>query len=373
MKRKFQLGLLKGYGIKMIRNRKVWKMAVCMSLCVTLLGGCSSQTPKDKEQQQEGENQLQIICTSFPQYDWTREILGEKIDEISLKLLFDNGEDLHNFQPSTQDIAEISKSDLFVYIGGESDAWVEDVLSEAKNKDLLSLSLMDTLGDGVKEEEFIEGMEGVHDHDHIEDHEDELTQDKQALGDETHEIEQGQEAAEYDEHIWLSLKNTKIMVEAITEAVKIIDPENAGLYDKNSKEYIKKLDALDLQYEETISNAKGDTLLFGDRFPFRYLVEDYNLKYYAAFVGCSAETEASFQTITFLAQKLDELNLPAILVLEGSSTRLADTISSSTISKNQEILVMNSLQSVSSQDMEKGYHYLQVMEDNLKVIEKALQ
>ncbi len=212
---------------------------------------------------------------------------------------------------------------------------MDDALHEAANKEMVVINLLDALGDSIKEEEVVEGMqEEEHEHDHEEG--DEHDEDK-------HEHEDGE--VEYDEHVWLSLKNASVLVQKISDAVQTIDQNHADVYKTNTSNYIEKLNALDAQYQEAVNDASFHTLLFGDRFPFRYLVDDYGLDYYAAFVGCSAETEARFETITFLAGKVDDLSLPAVMTIEGADHRIAETIVQNTQSKNQQILSLDSMQS----------------------------
>ena len=302
---------------------------------------------------QIGSNgKISVVCTVFPQYDWVRQILGDKADGMNLTMLLDNKIDLHSFQPSVDDIVKISACDLFIYVGGESDEWVNDALKEATNKNMVVINLLDTLGDAAKIEEIIEGME------------------EEAEESEEVEIE---DEIEYDEHVWLSLKNARIFCAVITSALSSLDAGNAETYKNNLKAYIEKLSALDSEYRTAVNAAPVKTLLFGDRFPFRYLVEDYGLNYYAAFVGCSAETEASFETIIFLANKVNELNLKNIMVTESSDTAIAKTIINNTPGKNQQILVLDSMQSVTSNDVINGATYLSVMENNLNVLKEALK
>ena len=296
-------------------------------------------------------NKIQIVTTIFPEYDWVMNILGSNPANAEVTLLLDNGTDLHSFQPTANDILKISNCDLFVYVGGESDEWVEDVLKEAINKDMISINLLDQLGDSVKEEEIVEGMQAE---------------------DECEEGEEDEEEIEYDEHVWLSLKNASILADSISDAISKIDPANAETYKNNTASYKETLNALDLNYQEVVVNASVKTVLFGDRFPFRYLTDDYGLDYYAAFVGCSAESEASFETITFLAKKVDELSLPAILTIEGQDKRIAETIVDNTSTKDQQILTIDSMQSVTSQDVKDGATYVSIMGANLEVLKKAL-
>ncbi len=314
-----------------------------------------------------GNDKIQIVTTIFPEYDWVINILGENPADAEVTMLLDNGVDLHSYQPTAEDILKISTCDLFVYVGGESDEWVEDALAEATNNDMVVIDLLNVLGDSVKEEEVVEGMqEEEHDHDHEEDEDAGSDEDEHE-----HEHEEGE--VEYDEHVWLSLRNAAVFVQSISDSVQNIDPDNAKTYRNNTLAYIEKLNSLDEEYKTVVQNASFHTLLFGDRFPFRYLVDDYGLDYYAAFVGCSAETEASFETISFLAQKVDELGLPAVMTIEGTDHRIAETIVQNTLDKNMQILTMDSMQSTTSRDVQNGTTYLSVMESNLSVLTDAIK
>lgn len=288
-----------------------------------------------------------IICTIYPQYDWVMNIVRDKTDIFDISYLTQKGMDLHNYQPNIQDIAKLTECDLFVFVGGESDKWVQKAVSQAKNKSLKAFNMMEILADKVREEEFVEGME----HNHEEDEEDE---------------------AEYDEHVWLSLKNAKIIVEKLSTQIAELDSANLKFYKSNAQSYIAKLDKLDKEYEQAVSSSKNKTILFGDRFPFRYLADDYGINYFAAFVGCSADTEASFETIAFLSKKVDELNLHTILTIEKSDKKIAETIKKNSKSKNQKILEMNSIQSVSAREIKNGTNYIELMKQNLSVLKTAL-
>lgn len=328
-------------------------------------------------------DKISIVCTTFPQYDWVKNIIGKEDNRFDVTLLLDNGVDMHSYQPTVKDIAIVGSSDLFIYVGGESDTWVADALKEAKNKDLKAINLMDTLGSSVKEEEVVEGMQeegGVFVHSHKKSSKENHENKREKAKKEHHETSQkvnkqnetSDEGPEYDEHIWLSIRNAEIMVKNIEKTIEQLDFDNTKIYQTNAKIYIKKLNQLDKQYAKTIQNAKYKAILFGDRFPFRYMADDYNLKYYAAFVGCSAETMAGFETVTFLAKKADELKLPVILTIENSDGRIAEAIKSNTKKKNQKILAMNSLQSVTKEQLADGITYLQVMQENLSVLSEAL-
>lgn len=365
-------------------------------LCIVLSVGCSvvkntsgkNTTRKNAESENTIEqnsiekgnsNKISIVCTTFPQYDWVKNILGEEAERFNVTLLLDNGVDMHSYQPTVKDIATAGSSDLFIYVGGESDTWVEDALKEAKNKDLKAINLMETLDNFVKEEEVVEGMQEERKslgHSHEKSSKEKQEQTQKESHENSQEINGQKEAAdeepEYDEHIWLSIRNAEIMVKNIEKAIEQLDSDNAKVYQTNAENYIKKLDTLDKQYANTIQNAKYKAILFGDRFPFRYMADDYDLKYYAAFAGCSAETMAGFETVTFLAKKADELRLPVILTIENSDGRIAEAVKSNTTKKNQKILAMNSLQSVTKEQIADGITYLQVMQENLSVLSEAL-
>lgn len=497
-------------------------LTAVMALCFLSACGTNSSEPSSNHNAQE--EKLKIVTTIFPEYDWIKEILGNHVDNAELTMLLDNGVDLHSYQPTAADIMNISTCDLFIYVGGESDRWVEDALQEATNKDMKVINLLEVLGDSVKTEEMVEGMqESDHDHHHEEIAEEDIedrtlsefegnwqslyplllngdldeycehkaeedgdenasketyfekyktswaceadtilidgdkitftyrdgttstaeytyagystkkdedgdissvryqfkTDDTNAptyvqFNDHGHEpgavehfhIYFGNESfesfmdsttnpyfmpaefttdkileelmghdheEESDEHVWLSLKNAQVLCDAIAKALAEIDPENADTYKTNVKAYNEKLAMLDTEYQSTVATAKQKTLLFCDRFPFRYLVDDYGLSYYAAFVGCSAETEASFETITFLAGKADELGLNSVLTIEKSDQKIANTVIQNTKNKGQQILALDSMQSTTSKDVSDGATYLSIMENNLGVLKEALK
>ncbi len=324
-----------------------WTMVIIIAALVTFacLSGCG------KAQEKVASGGPKIVTTIFPEYDWVMNILGDNPAGAEVTMLLDNGVDLHSYQPTADDMLKIATCDMFIYVGGESDEWVEDALAEAVNKDMKVIDLLEVLGDSVKEEEIVEGMEGE---------------------EEEEEGEEGEEEIEYDEHVWLSLKAAATVVGYIDAELEQIDTANASVYASNAATYIEKLNALDKEYESVVSAAPVKTVLFGDRFPFRYMVDDYGLAYYAAFVGCSAETEASFETVTFLAGKVDELGLKSVLTIEGKDHRIAETIVQNTQSKDQKILTLDSLQSTTSKDVESGTTYIGAMENNLAVLKEAL-
>ena len=508
--------------------KKMIPLFLVLTMVVGLLAGCGKKNAA--ETGESDSNKLSVVTTIFPEYDWVKEILGDKAESTDLTVLLDNGVDLHSYQPTADDIVKISDCDLFIYVGGESDGWVEDALKESTNKDMKVIDLLEVLGDSVKTEETVEGMqETEHAHDHskevstFEDHEvqdrslsdwagswqsaypfaldgtlddafaamaeeGEMTADEYKTyyqngyktdisninieGDHIaftyedgkkvgsdykyigyyiqnwstgtkaamyrfeavdrtsgapvyiefndHMIESaapehfhirmsnesfdaivdpekswptffpadmtGEDLCEHmeghghdhdheeeaDEHVWLSLKNAKTLVRAISDALQELDPDNKDTYAANTSAYIEKLSALDGAYQSAVDGAARKTVLFGDRFPFRYLVDDYGLSYYAAFAGCSAESEASFETVSFLAKKVDELKLPCVLTIEGKNHKIAETIVENTAEKNQKILTMDSMQSTTSEDVANGTTYLSVMEQNLSMLKEAL-
>ncbi|MCR5209714.1 MAG: zinc ABC transporter substrate-binding protein [Lachnospiraceae bacterium] len=366
-------------------------------------------------------DKIQIVTTIFPEYDWVMQVLGDNAENAEVTMLLDNGVDLHSYQPSVDDIAKIGSCDLFIYVGGESDEWVEDILAAKTNPDLKAINLLEVLGDSVKEEEIVEGMEHEHDHDHDDadheegedhdhdadhedseehdhdadhedseehdhdadhedseehnhdaDHEDSEEHDHDADHEEGEDHDHDEEEPEMDEHVWLSLKNAGILVDAIATDLATIDAENAEAYQANAKAYNEELVKLDEAYAEAVKGAYLNTIIVADRFPFRYLVDDYDLKYYAAFAGCSAESEASFDTILFLSDKTKEIGTDNILVIEGKEHSVADTVAENSGLSSDSILVMDSLQSTTSADYANGTTYLSVMQQNLEVLKEAL-
>ena len=324
--------------------KKIISLILAALTAVAVFAGCSSPPAKD-------EGKLKIVTTIFPEYDWVSNITAGA-ENVDLTLLLENGSDLHSYQPTAEDIVKISSCDVFIYVGGESDKWVDDALKGAVNKNMTVINLLDTLGTNAKEEETVEGMQAEKDgHDDKEEHEE----------------------TEFDEHVWLSLKNASILCDKISAKLGEKDAANKELYSKNTGEYVKKLNELDAQYKALRDSAKYDTLIFADRFPFRYLVDDYNLKYYAAFSGCSAESEASFETVAFLAKKLDELKLPALMKIDGSDGKIAKTVLQTSNQKNAKILELDSMQSVNKKDIEGGKTYLSIMKSNLDILAQAVK
>lgn len=337
------------------------KKTICAVLSLALTAGIFTGC-KPSSAPEGDRSKLKVVTTIFPEYDWVREILGDQADHVELTMLLDNGVDLHSFQPTADDMVAISNCDLFVYTGGESDSWVHDALANVSNPNLVTLNLMEVLGDGVKEEVVLEGMQET-------DHAHETDEDQEFHGE--HE-EAHQEENDNDEHIWLSLKHAAALCRSLADTLSKIDPDHQNAYAKHATSYIQKLTELDARYRQAVDAAPRRTLLFADRFPFRYLADDYGLTCYAAFSGCSAETEASFETVAFLSGKVDELSLPYVLTIEGTTHGVAETVVRNTAAKNQGILVLDSMQSVTASDLASGTSYLSVMERNLETLKTAL-
>ena len=357
--------------------KKISFCGLAFALFVTL----SSLVACNSSEKMPEQSKLSIVTTIYPEYAWTKEILGSHADSVNLTLLMKNGVDLHSYKPTAQDIAKIASADMVVYVGGESDEWIKDALEASPKKGRSEINLMEALGDRVKAEEVVEGMQGEtkedaeenHEHgEHAEEHEHHEHHDEHA--EEHHHHHDHEEEVENDEHVWLSLKNAEILVQKIAAELAKKDSAHATLYTENAKDYIAKIQSLDAEYRTTIDSAARKTVLFGDRFPFRYLVDDYGLKYYAAFVGCSAESEASFETIAFLAGKMDSLSLPAIFTIEKGNQKIARAIlEASKSSKEAQVLTLNSMQSVTEQQIAEGFSYLSIMESNLEVLKQALK
>ena len=328
-------------GCEVDHMKKLLSLLLIAVLTFSCLCACGAGAARD-----ETGKKKRIVATIFPEYDWIRNILGDRLNEFDLELLLDSGVDMHSFQPTADDMISISSCDLFVYNGGESDRWVDDALKNGVNRQRITLDLMETLKDLALEEETVEGMQA--------------------------DAEEEAEGPAADEHIWLSLKNAAAAVKEIRDRIITLDPDNQDVYTKNAADYLEKISQLDRDYTEMTASAGRRTVLFCDRFPFRYLAEDYDLTYYAAFQGCSAETEASFATVSFLANKLSEESLPAVITLDGRDTGIADTVIQTSGRSDIRILKMDSMQSVTRQAVDAGADYLAIMRENLQALSQAL-
>ena len=351
-----------------MKSSKVF-LTICATIsCLFVLAGCTKNTIKPNEK-------ISIVCTTFPQYDWVKNIIAGNEDKFSLTLLMNKGSDLHNYQPAAQDMVKIASSDLFIHVGGDSDIWIKDSLREATNKNMVVLNLVNVLGDRAKEETD-EGIQELHHHDEDDCDEDHEHEKEEHEDEELERIyEEHSDHARHihtDEHVWLSLRNAEIFVSKIAEAIGNLDAANKAKYKANADKYNAKLKELDAEYTKVTTDSARKTIVFGDRFPFRYLVDDYGLEYFAAFSGCSAESEASFETIAFLADKVSELSLPVVFTIEKSDRKIAQSIIANAGGSKAEVLVLDSMQSVTAKDIEAGANYLDFMKKNLDVLKRAL-
>lgn len=308
---------------------------------VAIIGIFMTACDAQKDNVIKDDNRISIVSTIFPGYDFAKQIVG---DNAEVSMLLPPGVESHSYEPSPQDIINIQNSDILIYVGGESEQWVDKILDSMDNK-VITVKMMDAVQ--LYEEEIIDGMQKEQDSD-----------------------DEASEEHEYDEHIWTSLKNAQNIVARINEAVVSLDSKNKSVYDKNTKSYIEKLDNLDKEFENLFKTFEKPTLIFGDRFPFRYFVEDYNLDYFAAFPGCSSETEPSASTIAFLIDKVKEKSLNTVFYIEFSNHNIADTIAESTGAKTA---MLHSCHNISKKDMDSGVSYYYLMEQNYETLKGALQ
>lgn len=321
------------------------KKYISVILTAVLAAVCLSACGKSGKTEDAGVSKLSVVATIFPPYDFTRQIAGDDADVI---MLLSPGAESHSYEPTPQDIKTIQSCDLFIYTGGESDVWVEGILSSMGDQMPETLRLVDCVP--TVTEEIVEGME--HGHEEHEDHGDH----------EDHE-------EETDEHVWTSPQNAIKIVENITSKLCEMDPDNAGSYKKNSAGYIEQLEMLDTSFREVVGQAERRTILFGDRFPFRYFADEYGLDYYAAFPGCSDETEASAATVAFLIDKVNEEQIPVIFTIERSNGKLADSICEAT---GAEKRILYSCHNVTGSQLDSGATYLSMMMENVESLRAAL-
>ena len=341
---------------------KLLTLLMILVMCASCFYGCSS----DKKEENSSKK-IKVVATIFPVYDFLREIGGDKID---LTMLMTPGAETHSYEPTPKDMKTVSNADFFAYVGGDSDEWVDKILDGNKNDKMKVVTLMDCVK--TVDEEHVEGMEEEHDHDHDEDVDgkDDSDKDKDAHDEhDEHDHNHDGDEPEQDEHVWTSPKNAIEIVKKLTSELSKVDPVNANYYKENSKNYIKKLENLDKKFEDVVKNGKRKEIIFGDRFPFRYFVDRYGLKYYAAFPGCSTDTEASASTVAFLTNKVKEDKIPVIFHIELSNNKIAKSIAEATGAK---MLQLNAVHNVTKEDFEKGETYLSLMEKNLKPLEEAL-
>ncbi len=294
-----------------------------------------------KNEEIEDDGRLKITALNFPSFDAARAIVGEDAD---LSMLMPSGSEVHTFEPTAEDVIRIIDSDIFIYTGGESDEWINGILSSLTEKTHL-FSLMDNADHLLGEDEVGIIAESDHDHDH----------------------ESGHKT--YDEHVWTSIENYISIIESLKDLIVSLDAENAASYEERASSYIEKLNALESEYSETVENAKRKTLIFADRFPFLYLAEEFGLSYFAAFPGCSDQTEASAKTVARLIDKVKEEGIPVVLHLELSNTMLSNVVADES---GAAVMELNSAQNISRRDFNSGLTYLEILENNLNVLKEAL-
>ena len=297
-------------------------------LFIFFISGCEKNDYKSK---------YNIISTSFPGYDFARAVT--KDSEFNVEMLLKPGSEIHDFEPTPQDIIKIKNSDIFIYVGGESDEWIKDILKDINGKTKI-IKLMDLVE--TYEEEHVEGMED-------EDHDD--------------------EEIEYDEHVWTSPTNAITMIEKIKEEIVKIDSDNKDLYEKNLNNYVLELSKIDAEIKNIVENSKRKEIIFGDRFPLRYFTEAYGLTYYAAFPGCSEATEASAKTISFLIKKVKSDKIPVVFKIELSNGKIANTIAKEA---NAKVLEFHSAHNITKDDFTSGLTYIDIMRNNIKSLSEAL-
>ena len=316
-------------------------LAVFISALILVATLCACGNNNNSVSNSDSDGKVKVVTTIFPPYDFTRQIGGENVD---LTMLLKPGTESHNYDPTPQDIIKIQNCDLFIYVGGESDEWVNDILESNDSKPKKIISLMDCVD--TVQEEIVEGME----------------KDEDEHENDSHEIE-------YDEHVWTSPKNAITITKKISSALIELDSENEKLYEQNTTEYSRKLSILDNKFQNIVDNAKRKTIIFGDRFPMRYFADEYGLKYYAAFPGCSSETEPSAATVSFLIDKVKAEKIPVVFCIEFSNGKVADTICEDTGAKK---LTFHSCHNLTQEEFDSGVTYIDLMNQNAENIKEAL-
>lgn len=336
-----------------IRRRKgIGILAACGLICGSLLTGCGTGRAEDASEKAQDDGRISVVTTIFPQYDFVRQIAGDSVD---LKMLLKPGEETHSYEPTPQDIIAIQNSDIFIYVGGENDAWVEDILDSMPDAGMRTLKLIDCVD--TVEEEHVEGMQEQPGHSH---------EEEEYHGDET---EEAHSVHEIDEHVWTSPVNASAIVDEIKELLARTDPENRQRYEENAEAYEAELAALDAAFREVVDNAGRRLVIFGDRFPFRYFADEYGLDYYAAFPGCASDTEPSAAVMAFLINKVAEEKVPAVLKMELSNENIANAIAEAT---GTEVRTFYSCHNLTAEEFENGETYLSMMQKNVETLKEVL-
>ncbi|MDR0817844.1 MAG: metal ABC transporter substrate-binding protein [Clostridiales Family XIII bacterium] len=338
----------------------IFALAAIMLLALTVLMPGCGQSGKSATGG-DSDKKISIVATVFPPYDFAREIAGDKAD---ITMLLPPASESHSFEPTPKDIIGIQNCDVFIYVGGESDEWVNGVLESMDTGDMKIITLMDCVA--AVPEEVVEGMEEE------EAGTDANAEEKKAGAAKPDEPEYENpeyEEPEYDEHVWTSPKNAKLIVQKISDALCEADPANASAYQKNTAAYQIRLDELDAGFRAVAAGAQRKTIVFGDRFPFRYLADAYGLDYFAAFPGCSTETEPSAATVKFLIDKINAEKIPVVFHIELSNEKMANTISEATGAK---VLLLHACHNISKDDFKSGVSYIDIMTQNIAAIREAL-
>ncbi len=336
--------------IKKCKGMFLW-ILVCL---LPVISGCANMGLS------QNYDKITIVCTNFPLYDWTRQVLGESDAEVIL--LLDNGADMHSFQPSAEEMIQIADCDMIVYVGGESDAWLADALETNPNEERIEVNLMEVLRDEVKAEVYTEGMQTEHIH-----------SDGEVCTVEHDENEHDGVEIAADEHVWLSLRMAVKSCSAIEEALCNLMPEAETVIRANGEAYCGELAELDQSYHDMVTESSSDgVVIVADRFPFMYLMEELGIEYYAAFPGCSTESEADFETVVFMAEKVKEHDTDVLFITESGTDTLANAVFENAESTG-EVAVLHSMQVVYRDDVASGCTYIEFMEENLTVLESVLK
>lgn len=326
------------------------KFLACLTaglLLVTSLSACASRALSDSSasaSNAENTQKLSVVCTNFPEYDFVRQIVGDRAD---ITMLLKPGAESHTYEPTPQDIITIQNSALFVYVGGDSDEWVSDVLSSMDQSKMTVFKLMDCVD--LVEEELAEGMQPE--------------AEAESAGSEA------EEAPEMDEHVWTSPANAMKIVQKLCDTLCTLDSADQDTFKSNTDAYLDQLQKLDGEFREVVENGNRKEIIVGDRFPFRYFCEEFGLKYYAAFPGCSTDTEADASTVAFLIKKVKEDKIPVVFHIELSNEQMCNSICEATGAKS---VLLNAIHNVSDSDFKAGATYLSLMEHNVEALKEAL-
>lgn len=337
-------------------------------LTIAVSSGCQPKAETASEAEKTGSERISVVTTIFPQFDFARQVAGDQAD---VAMLLAPGAESHSFEPTPQDIITIRNCDVFIYTGGENDEWVDSILDSVDTSQIKIIKLLDcvdALGEEIKE-----GMEDEHEHEH----EGEGTEEEhehEGEGTEEHEHEdekagEGEDGVEYDEHVWTSPKNAIAIVNVIRDVLCFVDSKNADTYRANAEQYTRQLAGLDAAFRDVAENASRKTVVFGDRFPIMYFTKEYGLDYWAAFPGCSTETEPSAATVAFLIDKVKAERIPVVFKIELSNGNIAQSIAEAT---GARVLTYNSCHNLTKAEFESGATYLSLMEANIEVLKEAL-